>query len=61
MREIKLKISEGVFKEIKKTFNIRVLGQATFGVADSALFKILLSMEQGDSELMLIFKDEVEE
>ena len=61
MKEIKLKISDSVFNELKTTTIVRHLCDNAYSVGDSVIKKILLAIEDGKAEVTIQFKSEIKD
>jgi len=58
MIEVKLKISERVYKELKSSQGVRILTGSAYGIQDSFVNKLITSIDNNEKEIEIKFKDE---
>lgn len=60
MREIKLRISEQVYRQLRDGLGIKMLIQADGGLQDVFIQKLIHEIEKGSAETTIQFKEEKE-
>jgi len=58
MIEVKLKISERVYKELKSSQGVRILTGSAYGIQDSFVNKLITSIDNNEKEIEIKFKGE---
>jgi len=57
MKEINLKISDRVYNELRSSIMVKGIAGALYGTADAFITRVIESIEKGDDDLTLTFKD----
>ena len=57
MKKIKLKISDRVFSELQSTLTVKSITGSLYGVLDLFIAKLVTSIDKGELELTLTFKE----
>jgi uncharacterized membrane protein len=61
MKTITLNIADNVYKELKKSIGVRMLTGSSYGINDAFIKKIVNSIENGDTNIDIKYKEKDEE
>ena len=57
MKEITLKISDEVYRELKSSQGVRILSGSAYGIQDAFVNKLITSIDNNEKEVEIKFKE----
>lgn len=61
MKTITLNIADDVYKELKSSMQVRMLTGSSYGISDAFIKKIVSSIENGDTNIDIKYKEKSNE